>query len=186
MIKRIVFVLALGAAVWSAVRYREVYLDRISALLSPHPQQAESPIEVENVAEESFRCYYPATEGLEPVEEIRRRPVASDPLERLRGVMEELHRGPESPGALSLFPPGTNLRSLFLAADGTAYLDYPGRALDMAPGPREEFLFMRCLARTLLRNCAEVRAFVIMVDGSARHRLLLHFPAHGKYRLPRP
>lgn len=185
MIKRILFLMLLGTAVWLGIKYRPLYQHRILALISPPRQEAETPVEAAEIPEESFRCYFPATEGFEPVEEIRRRPAAPDPLEKLRGIMEELHRGPESPGALFLFPPGTNLRSLFLAADGTAYLDYPSRALDMTPGPREEFLFMRCLARTLLRNCAEVKAFVIMIDGNARHRLMLHFPAHGKYLLPR-
>lgn len=185
MIKRIIFLALLGSAIWAAIKYRPIYQPRILHLFSQPRRETDSSIAPLEIAEESLRCYFPATEGLEPVEEIRRRSAAADPLERLRGIMDELHRGPESPGALSLFPPGTNLRSLFLAADGTVYLDYPSRALDMAPGPREEFLFMRCLARTLLRNCAEVKAFVIMIDGTARHRLMLHFPAHGKYLLPR-
>lgn len=185
MIKRILFLVLLGAVIWAAVKYRPLYQHRILRMFPPARQEAESPLAHPGIAEESFRCYFPGTEGLEPVEEIRRRPSAADPLERLRGILDELHNGPESPGALSLFPSGATLRSLFLAADGTAYLDYPSRALELAPGPREEFLFMRCLARTFLRNCPEVKAFVIMVDGNARHRLMLHFPAHGKYLLPR-
>ena len=133
----------------------------------------------------SYLVYYPGRTGLEPVEETRQREKPASALARLRAVVEELHVAPTVPGAAPLFPQGSKPRAVFLTPDGTAYIDEPGSAFEQLPGLREEFLFIRSLARTLLRNCPEVKAFVLLSDGSARLRLFTHLMTNGRYILPR-
>lgn len=133
----------------------------------------------------SYRCYFPSRSGFELIEEIRQQPKPATGLDTLRAVITELHRGPTLAASLPLFPEGLAPRAIYLAPDGTAYLDEPAETFARPLGLREEFLFMRALARTLLRNCPEVYAFVLLADGSVRHKLFTHLPAHGRYVLPR-
>lgn len=136
--------------------------------------------------EETIACFvwFPSREGLELCEESTTRPKTDDPTGKLRGIMDALHRGPQTECSIALFPAGTAPRSVFLAGDGTAYLDYPASVFEKPKGLREEFLFMRALARSLLRNCYEVKSFVILVEGAPTDRIGTHMPAHGKYILP--
>lgn len=146
------------------------------------PAASDLPSDTEMV---SYLCYFPSRSGFNLTEEIRERPKPSTALDKLRAVVTELHRGPATAAALPLFPNGLAPRAIFLTSDGTAYLDERAEVFDRPLGPREEFLFMRALARTLLRNCPEVKAFVLLENGSVRHKLFAHLPAHGRYILPR-
>jgi len=135
---------------------------------------------------ESVPCpvWFPSRDGMDLCEETASRPKTDDPAQKLAGVMEALHRGPATPCSLHLFPEDSSPRAVFLSADGTAYLDYPKSVFERPMGLREEFLFIRALGKTLLRNCPEVKSFVLLVDGAPRDFISSHMPAHGKYLLP--
>ena len=128
--------------------------------------------------------WFPSRDGLDLCEETAARPKTDDPGLRLKGVIEVLHRGPVTPFSTRLFPEDSQPRSVFLSADGTAYLDYPKSVFERPMGLREEFLFIRALGKTILRNCPDVRSFVLLVDGAPRDFISMHMPAHGKYILP--
>ena len=128
--------------------------------------------------------WFPSRAGMELCEETSMRPRTEEPTARLRGILDALHRGPVTPCSLPLFPEDTAPRAIFLAADGTAYLDYPASVFERPLGLREEFLFVRALSRSILRNCPDVRAFVLLVDGNPREMVSSHIPAHGKFVLP--
>lgn len=130
-------------------------------------------------------CYYPSRRGLELIEEIRQRPKAATPQERLRAVIEELHRPPADAAALPVFPAVTAPRAVFLSAEGLACIDETAAALESPAGPRDEFLQLRAIARSVLRTCPEARALVILADGAPRQRLALHLSLAGRYLLPR-
>ncbi|MEK7477593.1 MAG: GerMN domain-containing protein [Candidatus Coatesbacteria bacterium] len=128
---------------------------------------------------------YPPKAGLEPVEEIRRRPKPASPQDRLVQLVGELHQPPASADALPLFPPGLTPRAVFLSADGVAYLDEPVAALDRPMGARDEIVFVRSILRAIARNCPDVKAVVFLADGATRPRLCGHLPAHGRYLIPK-
>jgi len=137
-------------------------------------------------AVESVPCpvWFPSQDGMNLSEEAATRPKTDDPGLRLRGVIEALHRGPAKASSLRLFPDDSSPHGVFLSADGTAYIDYPKSLFERPMGLREEFLFIRALGKTLLRNCPDVKSFVLLVDGAPRDFISLHMPAHGKYILP--
>ncbi len=173
----------LGAAVLIAIAIR-AWQTHVKSRPEDRASETQAAGKSRLTAENALRCYFPLPTSLEPAEELRPRPDTSSALDLARELMNELHRGPESPGRMRLFPEGTSLTAAFLGKDGTLYLDYPGQVFDSALGPREEFLFLRCLARAMLRNCPEVKALVLLVDGQTRRRLFMHLPAHGRYVLP--
>ncbi len=142
--------------------------------------------EIEDPNVMACRCYFPMRNGFGLAEEIRMHPQPATELDRVRTVIAELHRGPTSDTLIPLFPKDTTPRAIHMTPDGTIYLDEPGIVFDRKIGPRGEFLFMRAIARTLLRNCPGVTAFVFLSNGSPRHTLFGHFPAHGRYLLPVP
>jgi hypothetical protein len=129
--------------------------------------------------------YYPPRAGMEPVEEVRQRPKPASPQDALVQLVAELHAPPASPAALPLFPPGLVSRAVFLSADGVAYLDETAKAFDRPLGPRDEFLFLRSVMRSIAKNCPDVKAAVFLVDGSTRPQLCAHLPAHGRYLIPK-
>jgi len=147
---------------------------------------ARNPLLGNPKATEMVPCsvWFPSKNGLDLCEEANTRPKTDDPGLRLKGVMEALHRGPTTPCSLHLFPEDSTFRAVFLSADGVAYLDYPKAVFERSMGLREEFLFIRALGKTLMRNCPEVRSFVLLVDGAPRDFISNHMPAHGKFILP--
>ena len=132
-----------------------------------------------------YLCYFPVAEGIDLVEEHRQAPKAESPADRVRVLVTELGRGPATTGSLPVLPEDAAPRTVFLASDGTAYIDFPRSTLEQSLGPREEFLLIRAIARTLIRNCPEVRSFDFLADGAPTDNLVMHFPARGKYILPR-
>lgn len=157
----------------------------VGARPTPGPATANPIAGIPAAALEPVPCYFPGRAGMELVEETRQRARGASPVDRLRGAMAELHRGPATAAALPVFPPGLTPRSVFLTPEGVAYLDEPAAAWDRPVGVREEMLLVRAIARTVLRHCPEARALVFLTDGAPRVRLALHGPAQGKYLLPR-
>lgn len=149
------------------------------------PGEALPPAVVPGATTEPVPCYFPGRAGMDLNEETRPRPRGGSALDRLRGALTELHRGPGSVASLPVFPPGLLPRSVFLTPEGVAYLDEPAGAWDRPIGLREEMLIVRAIARTILRQCPEVRAIVFLTDGAPRLRLAAHCPAQGRYLLPR-
>lgn len=135
--------------------------------------------------QEGVPCYFPGRQGLDLVEEPRQRTRGGSPLDRLREALAELHHGPTGEAALPVFAPGTIPRGVYLTPEGVAYLDEPAAAWDRPVGLREEILVLRAIARTVLRQCPEVRSLVFLTDGAARNTLLTHCMAQGRYLLPR-
>ena len=131
----------------------------------------------------AYRCYFPLRAGFGLGEEVRVHPRPETALAGVRTVIAELHQGPSTEALLPLYPKGVRARAVYLV-DGTLYVDEPPEVYQQPLGLREEFLFMRAIARTLLRNCPAVTSFVLLSNGSVRHALFSHFPAHGKYLLP--
>lgn len=136
-------------------------------------------------AAETITCWYPPKSGLEPVAEERRIPACATPQERLSRALAELHHPPTGADAEPALPAGLAPRAVFLAADGTAYVDLPGAAFERPLGPRDELVLLRSIARTCLSNVPEARALVVLADGAPRLSLFGHFPGSGRYLLPR-
>jgi len=177
-VKKLAFILVLAAVAAAGWWGYRTWRGRLPGI---HGGGPAAPLTSENVP---CQVWFPSREGMELCEETSSRPKTDNPAARLRGVIDALHCGPTTPCSLPLFPGESAPRAVFLAADGTAYLDYPAAVFERSQGLREETLFIRALARTILRNCPDVRAFVILGDGSPRDLVSSHMSARGKFVLP--
>lgn len=182
----LVVLLALAGAVVGGARWwrsRRAPSPEPAAPVSAGPVPAGPAGEEQEPGRISYRCYFPLRAGFGLGEEIRVYPQPQAPIENVRAVVDELHKGPSADSLVPIYPKGTRARAVYLV-DGTLYVDEPPEVFQQPLGLREEMLFVRAIARTLLRNCPEVKAFVLLSGGAARHTLFSHFPAHGKYILP--
>jgi germination protein M len=96
-------------------------------------------------------------------------------------------------GANSPLPPETTVRAVFLAADGTAYLDLSSEAQSNAsPGIRGENLAVYSLVDSLAANIPSVKSIKILIQGQEVETLSGHvdltnnFVADVSYAAPTP
>lgn len=183
IVASLIVVASLVAAIWFAppawrARWRTV----VGGLRTPAPGADGVP---GDAPQETVTCWFPPRSGLEPVAEERRIPASATAQERLGRLVAELHRSPVSAGAEAALPSGLAPRAVFLAGDGTVYVDLPMTAFERPLGPRDELVLLRAIARTCLSNVPEARALVVLGEGAPRTSLFGHFPGGGRYVLPR-
>lgn len=113
--------------------------------------------------------YFPGP-GARLAAESRELP-ATENLERgVRHVVEALLAGPESPSLLAPLPPGIEVGSVFLAIDGTLFLDLvTGEgSTALAWGSKQELLTVYSLVNSVLAN--EPRALRVMLLWNGQQR----------------
>ncbi|MCY3842139.1 MAG: GerMN domain-containing protein [Acidobacteria bacterium] len=109
--------------------------------------------------------FYLSRDGTGLVGRERRIDPAIDPVERARAIVRR-QLDPAPPPLLSPFPEGTRLRSLYLAADGNAFVDLSREVSAEHPGGSLDELFtVYALVNALTLNVAEIGAVQIMVGG---------------------
>jgi spore germination protein GerM len=83
--------------------------------------------------------------------------------------------GPAPQSLLTPFPPGTKMRTLYLAPQGVAFVDLTGEVSRNHPGGvLEEILTVYSLVNTLTDNLPAVTAVQILVDGHEVETLAGH------------
>jgi hypothetical protein len=109
--------------------------------------------------------YYVAGNGLGLVRREIDVPYSADPLLRARIIVErQLERAPRQ--LRSAFPRGTRLRALYLADDGSLFVDLSGEVTtEHSGGSLDELLTVYALVNALTTNVADVNAVQILVDG---------------------
>lgn len=102
--------------------------------------------------------------------ESRELPPAASPEEGMQAVVEALLAGPETAGLLSPLPAGIEVGSVFLAIDGTVFLDLTtgeGTA-GLAWGSKQELLSVYSLVNTILANEPDARRVMLLWNGQQR------------------
>ncbi|MDI6698568.1 MAG: GerMN domain-containing protein [Candidatus Saccharicenans sp.] len=91
--------------------------------------------------------------------------------EEAREVVKELIRGPRS-GLLSTLPETTRLRQVFVAADGTAYVDLSRQILEASYyGSSGEMAAVYSIVNSLTYNFKNVKRVSLLVEGNERETL---------------
>lgn len=91
--------------------------------------------------------------------------------EEAREVVKELIRGSKS-GLLSTLPETTRLRQVFVAADGTAYVDLSRQILEASYyGSSGEMAAVYSIVNSLAYNFKNVKRVSLLVEGNERETL---------------
>ena len=145
-------------------------------------QSAESPgIETRDAAlqpgvpgKKLVHLYFGGLQGRFLRAEQRVMDLPEDPVRQGRLLVEALFSGPKTGGSRT-FPKDTRLRSFFIAADGTAYVDIEKEALGRHPGGVEtELLSIYSVVNTLVLNQETIRSVKLLIGGQEAATLAGH------------
>ena len=127
---------------------------------APAGEEAAGPA---SLAESAAATLYFPGPGARLRSETRELPAEKTAERRARRVVEALLAGPETPGLFAPLPEGIEIGSVFLAADGTLFLDLEADEgpASLAWGSKQELLSVYSLVNSLLAN--EPRALRVML-----------------------
>ena len=109
--------------------------------------------------------FYLARDGTGLVGRERRVEPGTDALSRARAIVRR-QLDPAPPPLFSPFPEGTRLRSLYVAADGNAFVDLSREvSADHPGGSLDELFTVYALVNALTLNVPEIDAVQILVGG---------------------
>ncbi len=109
--------------------------------------------------------FYLARDGTGLVGRERGVDPGTDAVSRARAIAQR-QLDPAPPPLMSPFPEGTRVRSLYLTADGNAFVDLSREVSAAHPGGSLDELFtVYALVNALTINVPEINAVQIMVDG---------------------
>jgi len=102
-------------------------------------------------------------ELLEEAREIEGGTTVTDEAKR---ILEELVNGPEA-DLMPVIPRAARVRSLFVDASGTAYVDFDQELTEgHSGGARAELLTVYSIVNTLAANLSQIKRVQILVDGA--------------------
>ena len=111
-------------------------------------------------------------DGLVGVE--REVPQADDPAEQARNILDRQLEPPPAP-LLQVVPEATRVRTVFLIAGGTAYVDLTGEVASTHPGGSlDELLTVYAIVDALTVNLPSITSVQILVDGKEVDTLAGH------------
>lgn len=95
-------------------------------------------------------------------------------VDQVRRVVEELLKGPQN-GAISPFPPETQVRELFMADRGVVYVDFTREFQDLhVSGSAAELATVYSIVNSITHNLNEVKRVFILVNGGEQETLKGH------------
>lgn len=128
-------------------------------------QLTEAALLAGNRATHSVRLYFPSEEDGSLFEETRSIAWSDSDADRIRFVVLALIEGSRA-GRTRPLPASTDVRAVFLAPDGTAYLDFSNSALGLfAPGIGSERLAVYSVVDTLAANIPAVKQVRFLIQG---------------------
>ncbi len=137
--------------------------------LPPAPTSAEVTDETAGLAPArriAVAVYFPsrASDGLDgEVNEIFDTTAAGD---RAKQILMELISGPSRADLLSVLPPGTHLRQVYVTADGTAWVDFSDELkTGLGGGSFQELLTVYSVVDSVVFNVPEIRRVGFLIDG---------------------
>lgn len=135
--------------------------------------QVTKPVPVHEAARRRAQLYFSSIGGyLQPEE----RPIeATDPLAAAEALIAGLLHGPEGGELVSPIPKGTRLLHLFMAEEGTAYVDFSSELSASHPGGvAAERVTLYAIVNTLVLNVREIERVQIMIEGKPQTTLAGH------------
>jgi len=124
-----------------------------------------------NGTTQSATLDFPALSEGKIVPESRSITWAQTDTDRVRQVVLALAEGSHQ-GYGRVFPASTTVRAVFLAADGTAYVDLPSEITsDFEPGIQSETLSIYCVVNSITTNIPSVKKVQFLLQGQQAETL---------------
>lgn len=127
--------------------------------------------ELEDSNQLEVTLFFLTSDGEMLAPERRRIFKTSTVTDRARQTVQALLDGPEGPHMRSL-PPGTQLQEIFVAQNGTAYVDLaPEFAWGIETGSSDAVVAVYSLVNTLAANFEEIHRVKLLIDGEEAESL---------------
>lgn len=167
-----VLMLILLVVLAGSALYLHVLARRVSFQPSPqHGEEvartrlSEAALQSTTSPNQTATLYFPSYQQGLLQQEKRQVAWAETETDRIRQVLLALIEGSHQ-GYSRALPPSTAIRAVFLAPDGTAYLDFSNQALaDLNPGIMSECLVVYSIVNSLAANIPAVKKVKILVQG---------------------
>jgi spore germination protein GerM len=161
----VLVVVAAGALYLNALLHRLRALRGQPAEASARAKLAEASLHNQGAPQESVTLFFPSNDEGVLVQETRRLALASSDPDRIRQIFLALLEG-SAQGHGTAIPAGAELRSAFLAPDGTAYLDLAAGALPLfEPGIGTETLAIYSMVDSICYNIPSVKRVKFLIQG---------------------
>lgn len=163
----ILFVVLLASAFYLRVLTRRIFFRPPAEHTEEvaRTRLSEAALQSAATPQQTATLYFPSLENGTLVEEKRPMSWADSESDRIRQVLLALIEGSRQ-GASPVLPPAASIRAVFLAPDGTAYLDFSGQSLaDLSPGIASESLAIYAMVNSLAANIPAVKKVKIVVQG---------------------
>lgn len=171
----------MAAALVISVAYLFNVTEMVRSLADTDEVEEAFPIPEEPLYEPTdpqidVRIFYPATNN-DVLIRTRTLPIfeSSDPANRARQIIEHLIAGADNNSLYSTLPPGTRLNQIFIAGDGTAFVDFNSALSDNHPGgvlPEQATVFS--IVNSLAYNLGDIVRVKILIGGVEKETLAGH------------
>jgi Sporulation and spore germination len=150
---------------------------------SPSPAATETPSFLSEQNRRDVTLFFEMAHADFLGPERRRIFETASPVDQAKQIVVELIGGPRSASLLPTLAPETRLLGLFLAGNGTAYVDLSGEAVRLHPGgSSEELATVFSLVDSLTYNLPQVKRVHILIDGEERDTFKDHLDLRRDYR----
>lgn len=137
-------------------------------------QLNQEVLQTASTTTQTVTLYFPSYGQGKLAPETRTLPLAPEVLDRVRQIILALVEGSHQGSDLAL-PATTNLRAVFLATDGTVYLDFSSDIVNNFPvGIESETLSVYAVVMSLTANLPEVKRVKFLVQGQEADTLAGH------------
>lgn len=128
----------------------------------------------DDVRKIKVRLFYVGADGTRLVSVEREVPFAEQPVAQARHIIDAQLAPVQAP-LVSAIPPGTTLRAIFIAPDGSAFVDLSADISTSHPGGSiNELLTIYTIVQSLTTNLPAITAVQLLVDGKEVDTLAGH------------
>lgn len=148
-------------------------------------QLSEVALRSPSAASQTVTLYFVSPDRKHLLAEMRAMPLAAGDTDRIRQVLLALVEGPRQ-GSTPALPPSTEVRGVFLADTGTAYIDFSTHfEARFVPGIASECLAVYSVVNSLAANIPAVKKVRILIQGQEVEVLDAHADLSDAY-VPNP
>ncbi len=177
-------VLSLGVVV-ASFSYLRVLARRVLLETWPHREEAvrtrlnEVALQPASGSQSTVTLYFPSSDKMQLVAEKRTMALALTDSDRIRQIVLALIDGSHL-GYRRALPASTEVRAVFLAAEGSVYVDFSNDLLsNLVPGIASETLTIYSVVNTLAADVPAVRKVKILIQGQEVETLEGHADLSG-------
>jgi hypothetical protein len=161
----VLVIVAAGALYLNALMHRLRSQRAQPTEASARAKLAEASLHAQNAPQESVTLFFPSNDQGALLQETRQLSLAASDTDRIRQIFLALLEG-SAQGHGAPIPAGAELRSTFLAPDGTAYLDLAAGALPLfEPGIGTETLAVYSIVDSICYNIPSVKRVKFLIQG---------------------